>query len=212
MWTAYALDPIWNRPLGFHPEFIVGLEMNRFLEESGATVEDCDRVAAKNRTNALANPIAAYPARITAEDVALSPDTFTPMREMHQARRADGAVVLVLVSEERARKARRPVWITGTGWANDTPTLESRPWGRDAATRKAAEMAFAEAGINDPGKEVDFFEVERPVRVPRVAHAGHSWRERQPSKGQQFGGEHRDGAHARHDRSLSGGNVRRGLA
>ena len=157
---AYALDPIWNRPLGFHPEFIAGLEMNRFLQESGATLEDCDRVAAKNRTNALANPIAAYPARITAEDVALSPDTFTPMREMHQARRADGAVVLVLASEERARKARRPVWIAGTGWANDTPTLESRPWGRDRATRKAAEMAFAEAGINDAGKEVDFFEVD----------------------------------------------------
>ncbi len=68
--------------------------------------------------------------------------------------------MLVLVSEERARKARRPVWITGTGWANDTPTLESRAWGCDRATRKAAEMAFAEAGINDPGKEVDFFEVD----------------------------------------------------
>ena len=156
----YALDPIWNRPLGFHPEFVAGLEMNRFLEESGASVEDCDRVVAKNRTNALANPIAAYPARITAEDVAQSPDTFSPMREMHQARRADGAVVLVLASEERAQKASRPIWITGTGWANDTPTLESRPWGSDAATRTAAKMAFGEAGISDPDKEIDFFEVD----------------------------------------------------
>jgi acetyl-CoA C-acetyltransferase len=158
--TAYALDPIWNRPLGLHPEFVAGLEMNRFLEESGATVEDCDRVAAKNRTNALANPIAAYPARITAEDVALSPDTFTPMRELHQARRADGAVVLVLASEERAAKSPRPIWIAGTGWANDTPTLESRPWGSDRATRTAAKMAFDEAGISDPDKEIDFLEID----------------------------------------------------
>ena len=157
---AYALDPIWNRPLGLHPEFIAGLEMNRFLADSGMTVEDCDQVAAKNRTSALANPIAAYPARLTAEDVAASPDTFTPLRAAHQAQRADGVVVLVLASEQRARKAARPVWIDGTGWANDSPTLESRPWGSDAATQTAAKLAYDEAGISDPGKEIDFFEVD----------------------------------------------------
>jgi acetyl-CoA C-acetyltransferase len=156
----FALDPVWNRPLGFPPEFIAGMEMNRFLHDANLSVEDCDRIAAKNRTNALANPIAAYPSRITAEDVALSPDTCTPLRESHKSRRADGAVVLVLASEKRAKSADRPVWIRGTGWANDTPTLESRPWGRDRATEAAAKIAYKEAGISDPSSEIDLFEVD----------------------------------------------------
>ena len=43
--TEYALDPIWNRPLGFHPEFVAGLEMNRFLHESRLSCRGlrCDR-------------------------------------------------------------------------------------------------------------------------------------------------------------------------
>ncbi len=158
--TEYALDPIWNRPLGFHPEFVAGLEMNRFLHESRLSVADCDAIAAKNRRNALSNPIAAYPARISADDIAGSPDLCAPLRKGHVARRADGVVVLVLASEKLAKKAERPVWIRGTGWANESPTLESRPWGEDAATKAAAAIAYREAGITSPSKEIDRFEVD----------------------------------------------------
>ncbi len=155
--TAYALDPVWNRPLGFHPDFIAGMEMKALPK---GTAEECDRIAAKNRTNALTNPLAAYPARLTPEDVARSPYTFEPMREMHASRRADGAAVFVLAAEKRAKKAPRPVWIRGTGWANDTPTLESRPWGRDESTRRAAKLAYAEAGVKNPRRDISFFEVD----------------------------------------------------
>lgn len=158
--TAYALDPLWNRPLGLHPEFIAGMEMNRFLHEAGATAQACDQVVSKNRRNALANAWAAYALEIGPEEVAYSPLLFDPMREAHAAKRADGAVILVLASEEVAKNAARPVWIRGTGFANDTPTLESRPWGEDAATRAAADIAYAEAGISDPKGQIDLFEVD----------------------------------------------------
>jgi acetyl-CoA acetyltransferase len=52
------------------------------------------------------------------------------------------------------------VWIRGTGWANDSPTLESRPWGEDVATKTAAKMAYQEAGIRDPSGEIDLVEVD----------------------------------------------------
>ena len=32
---AFALDPIFARPLGFHPRYVAGLEMRAFLEETG---------------------------------------------------------------------------------------------------------------------------------------------------------------------------------
>jgi acetyl-CoA C-acetyltransferase len=158
--TAYALDPVWTAPLGFHPDFLAGMEMNRLAAGSPRAVEACDRIAAKNRTAALANPMAAYPVRLSQEDVARSPLTFSPMRELHASRRADGAVVLVLAGEERAKKSSRPVWIRGTGWANDTPTLASRPWDSDEASKRAAAIAYQEAGIQDPRKEIGIFEVD----------------------------------------------------
>src|SRR3990170_240836 len=37
----YALDPIYSRPLEVSPYFVAGLEMNRFLHDSGATREQC---------------------------------------------------------------------------------------------------------------------------------------------------------------------------
>jgi acetyl-CoA C-acetyltransferase len=36
---AFALDPIFARPLGLHPRFVAGLEMRSFLEETDNTEE-----------------------------------------------------------------------------------------------------------------------------------------------------------------------------
>ncbi len=57
---AYAMDPVFNRPLAAHPYFIAGLEMHRYLVETGAPLEACAHVAVKNRRNALINPLGAY--------------------------------------------------------------------------------------------------------------------------------------------------------
>jgi len=37
--TAYAQDPVINRPLRFNTHFVAGMEMNRFLHDSGTTHE-----------------------------------------------------------------------------------------------------------------------------------------------------------------------------
>ena len=67
--------------------FIAGLEMNRYLEASGTTEEQCALVVEKNRRNALDNPLAAYPAQIAAGDVTGSDPTFgvRPLRRLVQS-------------------------------------------------------------------------------------------------------------------------------
>jgi acetyl-CoA C-acetyltransferase len=70
--VAFALDPIYARPLAFHPSFVAGLEMRAFLSETGNTQEQAALVVAKNRGNALRNPLAAYPAHLTVQDVLAS--------------------------------------------------------------------------------------------------------------------------------------------
>ena len=96
----YALDPIYNRPLGFNPHAVAGLEMNVFLHETGIRAEHCAQVAAKNRRNALRNPVAAYPLALTPMNVESSPYVAYPLREAEIAERADGCVVVWPMKQE----------------------------------------------------------------------------------------------------------------
>jgi len=159
--TAYAQDPILNRPLHLNTHFVAGLDMNRYLYETGTTLEQCAAVVVKNRRNALLNPSAPYGADLTIDEVLSGPSLAWPLGKRHVARHADGAIVMVLASEERARTLTdKPIWILGTGWINDTPSLESREWGSSPYVEKAARMAYQQAGIRDPLTAIDFAEVD----------------------------------------------------
>ena len=159
--TAHAQDPVLNRPLRFKTDFVAGLEMNRYLHESGTLLEQCAAVVVKNRHNALRNPLAAYGADLTLDDVLGGPPLSWPLGVRETAEHADGAVVFVLASEERARfLSENPVWILGIGWCSDSPSLESRAWGRIPYLEKAAQMAYRQSGFNNPLGVVDFAEVD----------------------------------------------------
>ena len=159
--VAFALDPIYNRPLGGHPYYIAGLEMNRYLHETKNTKEQCAHVVAKNKKNALHNPYAAHGANITADDVLESDPLFYPLSRLDVSPLADGCVVMVLASDRAAEKLTDiPIWIRGVGWNSDTPRLETRDWGRAIYTELAADMAYKMAGIRNPFDEIDFAEID----------------------------------------------------
>jgi len=159
--TAYAQDPVLNRPLRLNTHFVAGLEMNRYLYESGTTREQCAVVVAKNRRNALKNPRAAYSADLTMDEVLDGPPLSWPLGRREAAEHADGAIVFVLACEDQARfLTEKPVWITGVGWCNDSFSLESREWGRLPYVEKAARMAYRQAGIRSPQGAIDFAEVD----------------------------------------------------
>jgi acetyl-CoA C-acetyltransferase len=167
--TAYAQDPVLNRPLRLNTHFVAGLEMNRYLYETGTTHEQCAAVVVKNRRNALRNPSAPYGAELTLGDIMAGPPLAWPLGRRETAEHADGAIVLVLASETRARQmtrhmtrhlTHRPVWIRGVGWCNDSPSLESRDWAQAPYVRKATRMAYRQAGIHNPAREIDFLEVD----------------------------------------------------
>ncbi len=166
----YALDPIYNRPLGFNPNVVAGLEMNCFLHEFGISQVQCAEVVVKNRRNALRNPVAAYPMAANRGYVEASPYVFYPVREAEMAKPADGCVVVVLASNARAAASpAKPVWVRGAGFANDSPTLESRSWSRAEYTRLASDMAFRQAGIANP-RQIDLFEVDDTYAYKELQH------------------------------------------
>lgn len=169
--VAFGLDPIFNRPLGGHPYYIAGLEMNRFLHETGATKKQCAQVVVKNRKNALANAHASYGAELTVEDVLQSEPMFYPLNRLDVSPLADGCIVLILASSPAARKLTdMPVWLHGVGWNSDTSWLESREWGRAIYTELAADMAYKMAGIRNPRKEVHFAEVDDLFSYKELQH------------------------------------------
>ena len=166
----YAMDPIFNRPLVFNPHALAALEMNLFLSESGIGFDRCAEVVVKNRTNALANPVAAYPLNMTSTNVISSPYFAYPLREAEMARHADGAVVVVLANENKASKSRaKPVWVLGAGFANDSGTVESRDWRKAVYAEIAAKQAYRQASIKDP-REIDFFEVDDTYAYKELQH------------------------------------------
>ena len=168
---AFALDPIYMRPLGFHPRFVAGLEMRAYLEGTGTTEEQAALVVAKNRGNALRNPLAAYPAALSVEDVLGSKPVAEPLKDGEVARYADGAIVLVLATEEAASRLRgKPVLIRGIGWAQDTPNLEEREWSRAVYAELAARRAYEIAGIGNPSEEIDLAEVDDTFSYKELQH------------------------------------------
>jgi acetyl-CoA C-acetyltransferase len=168
---AYAMDPVFNRPLGANPHFIAGLEMNHYLCETGATREQCALVVRKNKHNALYNPLAAYGASIAVKDVLESPFVSYPLGRLDMSPPADGAIVMVLAAKERAEQLSDiPIWIRGAGWCNDSFSLENRDWTRAIYATHAGDMAYGMAGIRSPWQELDFAEIDDTFSYKELQH------------------------------------------
>ncbi len=156
----FALDPVLNRPLEVSTLAVAGLEMRRYLHESGRTEGECRAVAARNRANSRTNPRASH------ADVSDTTPLFEPLTREQAAEPVDGCVVMVLAGDGRAGGS--PVWVDGVGWNNDSPTLESRDWGRADFVGRAAEMAYRQAGV-EPA-DVDLAEVDDTFAYKQLQH------------------------------------------
>ena len=155
-----AFDPIYTRMLGFDYTAAAALQARRYLYKYGLTREDTARVVVKNLANARYNPSAHQAGVITLEDVLCSPAVATPIHRLDIAPDTDGAVAMVLASEERAKLITdRPVWILGIGTCYDAHYLGDRDLADTFALEKAAGRAYAMAGIKNPRRAVDLAEV-----------------------------------------------------
>jgi acetyl-CoA C-acetyltransferase len=84
---------------------------------------------------------------------------------------ADGAVVIVLASEKRAKGLRGlPVWLRGIGWATGTGLTGGADGASADYAKAAAEMAYGMAGISEPRREIDFAEVDDSYSYKELQH------------------------------------------
>ncbi|MDW7728806.1 MAG: hypothetical protein SCJ94_02195 [Bacillota bacterium] len=171
--AAYATDPVYIRPLDENPYFIAGLEMNRYLFETGTTREQCAAVVVKNKYNALNNPLAVYGAKTDLEDILNAPPLCEPLGSFDASGHIDGAIVILLAAEDYVHRfTDKPIWIKGVGWATDTPNLDSRIEGMGSAVYAAlsAKQAYKTAGIKSPCSEIDFAEIDDTFSYKELQH------------------------------------------
>jgi acetyl-CoA C-acetyltransferase len=168
--VLFAFDPVYNRPLKGHPYYVAGLEMQKYLQ-TGATEKDCAHVVVKNKKNAMRNPLAGHESNLTVEHVMKSQPMFEPLKKLDIAPLSDGAIVLIVASEEKAKQLTdTPVWVKGIGWASDTCWLEQRDWSRALYAELASKKAYKMAKIAYPRKEIDFAEVDDKFSYKELQH------------------------------------------
>jgi len=151
---------------------VAAYQAMNYMRRSKATEEDLARVVVQNRRNAaktwwthLKMPT------ITIEDVLDTPYLSYPLRFGMVCPASDGACAILFTTEEKARQiADIPVYVNGVASvANEPAILAPNMEGagqvdpcEQLGAMKSAELAYGQAGISFPEKEIDYVEVYSP--------------------------------------------------
>lgn len=119
------LDPYYLAPLGIDPVSMAALQARALLDSGRATERDFAQVVAARVGGDASERLAA-------------PYAVAPLRPHDCPAVADGACAVVLAAGDRARRASRPVWITGIDHRIEPHQLGSRDLTRSESTRLAA--------------------------------------------------------------------------
>jgi len=165
-------DNILERPLGPNLLWIFALEMNRYMTVHGIDKRDIAAVAVKNKRNAADHPAALLgQADITIEDVLASETLAWPVQRLDVSPISDGAVAIVVASEEAAKQITSdPIWIQGVGWNLDTAYWTNRDLVFPEYVANAARMAYGMAGVTEPRKQIHVAEPYDPFDYKELHH------------------------------------------
>jgi acetyl-CoA acetyltransferase len=152
---ALQLDPYLVAPLWPDSVSVAALQARLGLEAGLWSEKDMAEVAARSRAAARSNPQAQVSGEIAAEELLGRPYVAEPLRAHDCAPVGDGAAVVIMASQARARElCARPAWITGFEHRVDSGSLGARDLltapsaaaaGRAAAGRAAAGRAAGPA-------------------------------------------------------------------
>jgi len=154
----FSFEPIFDRPLGFDYRIAAALQAEAYMNKYGVTREQAAKVVAKNTRNAANNPFFSKTKAITVDEVMQSPMIADPLSVLDEYPVSEGAVCMVLASEEKAKKlCENPIWITGCGTCKDAYDLGTRDLTSAKALELAADTAYKAAGIT--AKDASLFMV-----------------------------------------------------
>jgi acetyl-CoA C-acetyltransferase len=135
-----------------------------YIRRAGAPEHIGHLVAVKDRLNALKNPKAhLHLPDIDLKTVEESFLLWAPLRYLDTCPSSDGAMALVIGSEEAAAAAPGPAaWIHGTAMRSEPTMFAGRDQVNPRAGKECAADVYAQAGITNPREDFDAAEVYVP--------------------------------------------------
>ncbi|MBW1923788.1 MAG: thiolase family protein [Deltaproteobacteria bacterium] len=107
--------PEWQRFMGFNVQpAAYAMAAVRYMEETGATVEDFARVSVKNRRHGALNPNARFQKPVTLDEVFSSRMIAQPLRLLHACPLADGGAAVILCSKDKLKSKSKMVTVAAS--------------------------------------------------------------------------------------------------
>ncbi|OHD66981.1 MAG: hypothetical protein A2176_16025 [Spirochaetes bacterium RBG_13_51_14] len=160
MCTNLAFDPFYCRPLGMDFQNVDALQARAYMEKSKVTDEHLATIVVRSRKNASRDPFARENRLVDEKEVMNSPMLADPIRQLHYYPVTDWAYGMLLCCEERVKEfTANPVWITGYGSCMDSYFIGDKDLASNFSLKNAAQRTFARAGIRDPRKDIQLFEL-----------------------------------------------------
>ena len=149
---------------------MLALSAQRYMHLYDSDETDMARVTVKNRAHAALNPYAHLRTPMTVEEVLATRTLSWPIKLGDACPSSTGAAGVVLVSERYAKaNGLKPAWIRGIGQNTETFWMGNRVGPKAAADHADADglaaafqIAYAQAGITNPRKQIDVAEVYAP--------------------------------------------------
>lgn len=163
--AMWALSPT----LPFTPPLVAGAGgffapyCRAYIKKTGAPAHIGPVTAANARENAGRNEYAHLREPMSVEDVANSPYLWEPIRYLETCPSSDGAIAMVLASEDAARKGpRKPAWVKAGYSYAEAMWVPGRDQVSPLAGRMCAKAVYDKAGITDPWNQIDTAEIYVP--------------------------------------------------
>jgi acetyl-CoA acetyltransferase len=165
-------EPFFTRPLGIDDTVADALFAQAVAAEFDISDDEANARAVDAYTRAARNPRGIRHAVPVQANVATSPYQATPLRTAQRAPYTDGAVALVLASEEflRSNSQCRPLArIAGIGWATDEYRLDGQRLRSMKSARTAWQSALRQAGVRS-ASDLDAIELESQTAWHEAAY------------------------------------------
>jgi acetyl-CoA acetyltransferase len=143
------------------------MDAQRYLHEYRVHRSTLASIAVKNRDHAIANPLAQFRTPITLDEVLNARPIVEPLGLLEVPGRADGAVALMIVSEDMARASGRPyVLVRGRGFEHEgLHQISDQPGDAlsYASLQGASGRALTHAGVSL--EDIGTFQVYAPCTI-----------------------------------------------
>ncbi len=146
------------------------LRAQRYMYETGATIEDLAMITVKNRRHATNNPFAWFKGEISVEQVIGSRMVASPLTLQQCCGIADGAGAVVVCSAEMVKKLgiEKPIRVAGTVVQSGPYHNRPRDITGDDITETTSEQLYHESGIGP--EDIDIVELHDAFTISELLY------------------------------------------